>query len=256
VRLPWLVLALLVPHAARAADFTDDFESGTLAHWGTSRLPAAESASVQEKIVRSGTHAAEILLKPGDPPVLGGRRAELNDPAMARPGSEAWYRFSLFLPAATRLKAGQSCVIAQFHDQSSEMVAERYKNGAHKPPLAFRYRADGGLQITIQRYGNAPALETERTEIARIPAFTLGAWHDFRIRVRWDPKDGAVEIWHRDVPLGTESKIADYAGGVGYRPPEPPTGEGPYFKVGPYCGSSAPPRELTVYFDDYSRSGG
>lgn len=254
----WLVLALLAAHArsTRAEDFADGFEAGTLARWGTSRLPAADSASVQKKIVRSGTYAAAIRLEPGDPPVLGGHRAELNDPAMARPGSQASYRFSLYLPAGTRLEPGQSCVIAQFHDQSSEVVTDRYKNGAHKPPLALRYRADGDLQITVQRDANASSPEGERFEIARLPAFALGAWHDFRLRVKWDPKDGAVEIWHRDVPRGVEKKIAGYAGGVGDPPPAPPTGEGPYFKVGPYCGSAAPPGELTVYFDDYSRSGG
>ncbi len=250
------VVAALLGCPANATGATDGFESGSFGAWSTARLPTPSAAVVQSVITRSGGNAARLELLPGDRMVFGGYRAELADRFIARHGSEARYHFSILLPATTRLHRGQGCVVVQFQDQSSEIVPNRFDKNEHSPPLAFRYRDNGDMKITVQHYKDAQSPEGLRKEIARIQGFTLGTWHDFRVHVRWSQQGGLVEIWHRDVANGQERKLADYKGPVGFPPEQPPTGEGPYFKVGPYCATSPAPAPLTVYFDDYVRSGG
>jgi len=242
---PWcsikhLVRLLLCPVflacTASASEIENGFESGTLAGWGTSRLPNQKTS-------------ATIELLPGDAPIFNGYRAELDDPLMAQPGSEAWYGFSLYIPTP-RSKLDRGCTIAQFHDQSSVQVPGQFSNGAHSPPLAFRYSGHD-LKITTENTVPLPGVETPHKEIARIRNFTLDRWHDIRVHVIWNPIQGLVEIWDREGINGTEQLVASYTGGVGL--PPTPTDVGPYFKVGPYCGEYSPPQGLVIYIDNYTR---
>jgi hypothetical protein len=233
--------------AERADSFSNgDFESGNLNQWDSTRLTGQRSSAVQSDNVRGGQYAARLTLFPDDTLIFGGYRAELADNFYAKPESQMQYFFSVYLPSDTQLHPDQGCVIAQFHDQRN------YKQFSlatpHSPPLAFRYRGDNSIKITIERSLDQINQNVERFQIARIKNFQLGQWHDFVVNVRWSSVNGLVEIFHKSQSDSEFQKVSDYQGVLGYF-----GSKGTYFKVGPYCNSRAPLKPLTVFVDNYFR---
>jgi hypothetical protein len=186
-------------------------------------------------VARVGTRSCRFELRPGDY-VSQGHRAELRDPFNAILEQPVWYGFSTRLAPDFPLDDGVPCVLAQWHDQAVK------GEPSGKPPIAIRFR-EGVLRVTGAHAAYATPEPDIRHELARVPDFPRGVWHDFVFRVFWSRfGESEVEAWLDG------GKFIDWRGPLGYRN----QATGPYFKLGVYC--SGPIEQPHVaYHDNYSR---
>ena len=217
----------------------DGFEGPDLSkYWQTNKfLPGA--VEIQSSVVRAGSGAARITLRPGDqiPQEEGSEleRAELLESKRLWPVEESAYEysFSLFVPqdfpiTSTRL------VIAQWKHRCP---VEECTPG--HPTLAIRYES-GELFITKQAAARREVLYRAGDDIRN-------RWLDFRFRIRFSrTQNGRIKGW-----LG-DRMIVDHKGRTAYPRAGGYTGRAVfYFKVGLYRDRMSEP--MTLYVDEYRR---
>jgi hypothetical protein len=167
----------------------DGFESGKLAVFWLpgdygSGLYEPGTVAISEDFARAGKRSAKLTVKKGDVERLGDdgqkvERTELDSGHLPLLGRDAWYGFSLLLPADFPIVANR-LVIAQVKQsdvEGSPLIGQRFRNGLHyltiRPP---------GASGSGRRYA--------------MPKLPLGRWFDMIFHVRYSPDaDGRIEIW-------------------------------------------------------------
>jgi hypothetical protein len=230
-------LTLLLCACDRRGTTHDGFEGTALTElWNTRKLQPG-AVQFQSTIVRTGTKALAITLRPGDqvPEERGSvlERAELEEAKRQEStvDTPTRYAFSLFLPSdfpivPTRL------VLAQWKQR-----CELEQCTPDNPTLAIRYER-GELFITHQT-------GAERRELYRTVKDVRNRWLDFRFEITFSrAARGIIRAW-----LGDEA-IVDY-GGVNAYPEGGGYNDRFYFKWGLYRDRMATP--MTIYLDEYDK---
>lgn len=209
-----------------------NFETGDLSQVGSTEVEyTTADVSVSTNFARNGVYSMRSDLAHGN------KRAEIVSSLRGTVGGENWYAWSVYIPADYP-GDGLYDIFTQFHDWHRTLPVWAQDGRA---PTNFTMD-DGDITFSL-KYQSAP--ETPAHDLFNIGAYTLGAWHDFVMHVKWTHEPhGFVELW-----LNGVQKV-DYTG---------PTymdygaGNGPYFKMGNYKGttswSGTSPR--IFYMDDY-----
>ena len=212
---------------------------GNTGGWSTKRIVGEHSLNFVPNF-KGVPNAARFEIRPSDPKIFEGFRAELRDPYVASPGEIVWYRFRTLIPTDFPLDQKHSMVLAQWHDRKTGGEVSK------RPPLAVRL-VNGELRLTLwndelfERYkGEGPGkIIYKSTEIQ------TGAWLVFTFQVKWsaDEDAGFVRAWRNG------RLIADYEGPIGYK------GDiyGPYFKLGAYTVHDFQ-SPMVIYHTDYRRA--
>lgn len=224
-----------VPWGAAAADFFDDFESGSLpdARWQRDSQGGCEM-QVQSAEVGGGQHALRMDAATDSRCEVVPRMYEgffewfQNEPF----GEERWYRFKTYL-AGPWVPQEKNEVLAQWHGNRDKLIGE---NDGRGPPLAIRIYGD---QFRITSGWDA-AFYSKRRWIARNPLWVAPVvtdrWLAWTFEVVWSwEDDGLVKVW-----LDGEL-IVDYRGPTTYNDLR-----GVYLKLGPYH----PAHPRVFYLDD------
>jgi len=190
-------------------------------------------------------------IRPENPQINQGRRAELRDMLDAVAGQEVWYRFSTLVPLDFPKNAPQ-VVLAQWHEQLAEGEPSR------RPPLAHRL-IDGVFIVTLwndQIYESSGG-KGNGIVLFQDPSYALGSVYDYVYRIVWAPVgQGSVTGWRREKACsfaepackpGRWHRFIAYGGPIGYE-----VAKGYYFKLGIYTVRpfTSP---LTVYHRAYQR---
>lgn len=223
----------------------DGFEQASLRRdiWSDARLLAG-AAEIQDRVVRDGTRALAITVRPGHDPLLDGSdRAELAEAeAVWLPfGQEVWYGFSMLVDGPIPAD-GNRLVIGQWHPLTpgSPFVAQRFRDGvfhitvqdgACRVRIAWQpggERANRrGCRVTVERFADLPPADS--------------GWIDMVYRIRADPGgNGLVEVW------ANGRRIVRATGAIGYRDVDDQ-----FFKFGLYRDPVDYP--TTVYLDNFRR---
>ena len=147
VMLLWLALFVAAPGQGTElmkmgnADLSQpgDLAAGDWHLWSRKRIVTPHALRFVADV--HGLSAARFEIRPDDPKVSDGYRAELRDAYVASPGEEIWYRFSTLIPAQVA-DADESLVLAQWHDRKTR------GRPARRPPLALRL-VRGALRVTL-----------------------------------------------------------------------------------------------------------
>ncbi len=219
----------------------DSFEEPGLDSVWISKAMVPEAFSIQNRIVRGGRYAAQIVLKSGDVHEDASWKGEANERDEICEAPWFWsrmdrtyqYSFSLFLPkdfpiVDTRL------VIAQW-----KQVCEWFGCRPPNPVLAIRY-SRGELFVTRRGDEGQTRLYTSLGEMR-------GRWLDFRFVIRFSQKeDGFINGWLNGQQIVKYTGVTAYRSSFGY------TAHGFfYFKMGLY---RDPMKELmTIYLDEFRK---
>jgi hypothetical protein len=232
---------LVLPIAARLP-VTRGFELGHTLGWSHEVGALHGALIVPDPAGTPGNRVARFELRPGDPPVNLGYRAELSEFSFKAPfGQPLAYRFRTYIPESWH-DQDTRCVIAQWHAWGDWVIAEALRS----PVLALEYR-DGAFLIRSahnarwRQSDNSPASNQMQIHYRGREHATKGVWHDFLIHVRWSPgDDGWLRVWIDG------DEVVDYQGPIGYRDLL-----GPYFKFGLYRDPT--PESVVIYHDAYHR---
>lgn len=216
----------------RAADF--DLSKGLeRTDFDTTRLVSEKSAEVYHDR-RLDDFAVRINWDVGDV-TAGAYRIELADSFHPNEGEPVFYTFSFLVPDGLALDDQGFVTIGQFHTIDA----------AHKPLIAFRVRASGDLDVTLNHLLPAAPGESEQSlqlKPLRIAGLKKGRWHRFDLSVVWScGDDGMIDM------VFNGRHVLRFAGQNSF---DDQKGLGPFFKFGVYpsAGNSAP---LTVSFARY-----
>lgn len=202
---------LLNSPASGTVIFQNGFENepATFPSWQQVDLSLPDSGVIVTNVARTGTKSVRFLLRPDDPEISGGSRAELARPddttglgkyaIAAGNASNFWYGWSIFVPADW-VPDTQAEIISQFHSYSDP------GEGSHSPPLAFVVSGDK-LQVSFrtdprQKFTgtNPPGYPITLHETSMTPF--VGKWIDFVVHIIWDyDNDGLLEVWINGVKV-------------------------------------------------------
>jgi hypothetical protein len=169
-------------------------------------------------IARRGTHSVKTLITNAD------KRAEVVSNKRGTVGGINWYGWSMYIPSTTVINHTRA-IVSQFHDWHNSQPAWGKDNRA---PSCFTLETNGNFQFNL-KYENPAVPQTIIHQNFVLGAYTVGAWHDMVMQVRWTHlSTGFVKIW-----VNGELKL-DYTGPtyMNYTA----TNSGPYFKAGDYTG--------------------
>jgi Polysaccharide lyase len=196
---PALVLAARTTRDAgtsaegKKVSWTGDFETGDFGNWSSVLREGPGRARIVRRPVQQGRYAAEFVLGPQTH--ASSSRIEAHQPDVeasgGRSGSEAWYTWAEYVPAATRFARHASFNhLVQWHPTVGCYGSSLTVDGvARRPRLLLRIR--GGA---IRETGDGCTTRYDRS-------FDLGVvprdrWLTFRLHVRWsaDPRVGFVQL--------------------------------------------------------------
>ena len=190
-------------------------------------------------------------IRPENPEINQGRRAELRDMLDAVAGEEVWYRFSTLVPRDFP-KGAPQVVVAQWHEQLAQGEPSR------RPPLAHRL-VDGVFIVTLwneETYDRSDG-KGHGIILFQDPGYAFGSVYEYVYRIVWSPVgQGNVTGWRREQACsfadtackpGHWHRFISYRGPIGYE-----VAKGYYFKFGIY---TVRPFEspLIVYHRAYQR---
>jgi len=194
-------------------EIRDDFSSPELEkHWTTQRILPGDFS------IKDG--ALKITLNPGDMVEAESERAEISlSEESISPGTEVWYRFSIFIPEDFQINNNR-LVIAQWkqpsdEDQSSDspFLSYRYQDGMIIAQVIVNESDDGSEDKSVKRKFKSPELER-------------GIWHEIKTNYSLDDQNNGRCKFIIDGQI-----IGEYEGKMGYKH-LPKTKR--YFKMGLY----------------------
>ncbi len=221
--------------------FASGFETGDLTHW----RPSGNAPEVQTSIKREGRYGMRSVTdRYSGLKVVNRTEVVAKDVLPPLPKQDAWYAFSVYLPAGYAFDK-QWETVAQFHDIPD--AGEGYRN----PILAFW--TDNGIW-SVSNLWDDKKITTKDADGKwvyggkwryELGAYETAKWTDWVVHVRWSyQNDGLLQIWkngvlvvdQRDKPNCFNDDLM------------------PYFKWGIYKGWSAVPSAVTrreVYHDSF-----
>jgi hypothetical protein len=215
------------------------------------RLVDCDSATYITIPKKTDLSVIRFEIRPENPEINQGRRAELRDMLDAVTGEEVWYRFSTLVPRDFP-KGAPQVVVAQWHEQLAQGEPSR------RPPLAHRL-VDGVFIVTLwndEIYDRSGG-KGHGIILFQDPAYTFGSVYEYVYRIVWSPVgQGNVTGWRREKAClfadpackpGHWHRFISYRGPIGYE-----VAKGYYFKLGIY---TVRPFEspLIVYHRAYQR---
>ncbi|MGD9526380.1 MAG: heparin lyase I family protein [Dehalococcoidia bacterium] len=209
--------------------FSDDFEGGDLAKWGTCQaagingdcagLSAADGMGVVEDPQRG--RVAQFSVVDGKQAEMGGERSEVRDSnnpgTLVKEGDERWYAWSMKFPADFPDPDGGWNIVMQWHA------------GGGSPPLALDI-SRGTLDI------GGDGVDAPRETIGPL---RRGEWMDYVLHVGFSPDNGFVEAWENGVQTVPRTTRPTMSSGENY------------FKMGIYRDPNAT-GDAEVAFDDFA----
>ncbi|MDD5676298.1 MAG: heparin lyase I family protein, partial [Chitinivibrionales bacterium] len=128
-------------------------------------------------------------------------------------GSDAWYAFSIFVPANYNFNPAWDLVF-QMHDHPDNVgVCDMWTSPSFELDILNGNWVAWGLYDTLKcNNGVWP-----KTAFSSTPyPMTKGSWAHFVLHIRFDYRGGGlVELWLKDSRNPTPVKIADYSGRLG-----------------------------------------
>lgn len=220
--------------------FRGDFETGTLQGWIWDR-PNPKSIQVVTQPVRKGRYAVRVELAPGDISASK-ERCELKvgdkqiERVRGRHGSEMWYGWSLFVPAAYIDSPGSEFqILGQWHHRPIASAPGARPRVTGPPPLTLHLGVRDGKNV-LHLLGRPSPRAPRRTLGSR--AIRRGAWADLVFHIRWSTgKDGFVQAWLDGQPF-TQGKVY---GPTLYTP------ESNYLRLGLYRGKGSTAKNHVFY---------
>lgn len=150
---------------------------GSLAEWNIKRLADCHSMKTFEYPPGSGNQVGRFDIRPDDPKISNGWRAEIKDGSYSVSGDREWYRFTTVIPVDFPIEREHSIVTAQWHESQFE------GNPSQRPPIAHRL-VNGQFRVTLwndrvyditRGKGDGLVADTE-------PGLALGRVHEFVYR--------------------------------------------------------------------------
>lgn len=238
----WVICAAVCLAAGACRHETavsDGFDTPDLSRYWNTRKALPGAVQIQSSVVRAGSRAVRITLRPGDQ-IPGERgtileRAELEEarPLWSAEDSGHRYSFSLRLPpdfpvTPTRL------VLAQWKQDCPSASCT-----PDNPVLALRFE-DGTLSIAKQVAAH------QRDTLYQTRDEVRDRWLDFRFDLRFSRRRGQIRAWLGDTLLVDHRGMTVYPVSRDY-PPDARF----YFKVGLYRDRMAQP--MTLFVDEYRK---
>lgn len=187
----------------RGQPFSLDVESfkceiGDTPDISTKRLVGCDSAELIELSHDDfDLKAVRFEIRPHDPKISDGTRAELRDMHEAVNGEETWYRFASLLPEDFAIDSPHRLVISQWH----ERVREGHKS--LRPPISHRLW-NGRFVVTLwyEQLVEEKGLDGDGEIIFERPSLERGVLHEFAYKVLWSSgADGEIVAWKRTCDL-------------------------------------------------------
>ena len=214
---------------------TFDFETGD-----TSQLSSIEkdgptaSITASTVVARRGSYCMRASIATAD------KRAEGVSTLRGTVGGVNWYGWSIYVPS-NYTGDGSDDIVSQFHDWFATQPAWAQDGVA---PTCFTMK--GGAIGFGLKYQSAPL--TPAHAYFNLGSYTLGAWHDIVVNVKWTHLNtGFIKIWINGVLKldYTGPTFLDYG-----------VGNGPYFKMGDYKGIyNWPGTSPRIFYMDEFRMG-
>ncbi|WP_338868576.1 heparin lyase I family protein [Spirosoma sp. SC4-14] len=224
----------------------DDFEEPQFPFYFLNQATNKSDISFSPEQSRAGNTSLKFHLtsQPNklSPPGNYASRAELSTFSSNIDTTEAWYGFSMFVPAATMKNDAYPVLLMQW--PSSYFG---YKGGYSygTPPILLILQPNSKLQLI---YSYSPTTPVAPNQAAIGPSvtrnlgkITFDQWVDYVVHVRFSPAalTGILQLWQDGTPVVNEQRIR-----LGYRAGKP------LWKFGINCYTgSASHTEKTVYFD-------
>jgi hypothetical protein len=211
---------------------TIDYETGNLSQVYLDVDGPTASVQVSTDVARKGTYSMRAYIETAD------KRAEtVNKYVRGSVGGENWYGFSVYLPS-NYPGDGRFDIVAQFHDYHGSQPSWALDN---KAPTNFNFY-NQVFQLDLKYQNGSQSVAHQNFNLG---GYTRGAWHDVVMHVKWTHlASGFLKVW-----VNGAQKV-DY---VGPTYMDYGSGNGPYFKMGNYKGSSGwsgtSPR--IVYVDEF-----
>ena len=211
------------------------------------RLVDCDSATYITIPKKTELSVIRFEIRPENPEINQGRRAELRDMLDAVAGEEVWYRFSTLVPRDFP-KGAPQVVVAQWHEQLAQGEPSR------RPPLAHRL-VDGVFIVTLwneETYDRSDG-KGHGIILFQDPGYAFGSVYEYVYRIVWSPVgQGNVTGWRREQACSfadTACKPGHWHRFISYRGE---VAKGYYFKFGIY---TVRPFEspLIVYHRAYQR---
>jgi hypothetical protein len=225
-------VTLLAPSAQSAVLWSGDYETGNFSQWGEGTVQAVPGdATVTPGFARQGRYAARFVVRPGDNPIRSsGERAEVYRSTGETAGTESWWGWSTYFPAAFNPNPDSFWnIFTQWHTTANNGQSNlNFEVNTQTSPWTIQLRTFGGDIDTNQHRFALAALERDR-------------WYDFIVHVRWAPDDsGFVEVWLNGANVLPRTSIPTIYRGLGV-----------YLKQGFYRGASG--LTTTLYHDGMRR---
>jgi hypothetical protein len=210
------------------------YERGDLSHWPVNFCVTSYSCSVStDPAAPQGRYSARYEVRPGDPKIANGCRAQSSRGADYRSG-DYWFRVKTRFPKGYRSSRAYWQIIHQWHESRSDGAVDlaTFIGAGLRPFLSGE---SGGR---FYRYWRGPRLQT-------------GVWHDFvyHLKMAPQPSRGFAQVWLN----GKRQKMI----GGGYRAHGATTSQGLWYPVvGLYQESTSDTRCAgtpghTLYIDDF-----
>lgn len=154
-------------------------------------------------------------------------RSELQHDYRVPFGADLWFSFDLTILSGLPTDARWT-VLGQLHQTSNP------GDRGGSPPFAQYYYPGRGFLVQIRASDERPLVHNPRPRtVFADPGFAPGRHYRFAYRLRYDPRDGALDGW-RD-----GRRIIRYRGPLGY-----PGRVGPYLKFGIYRAPAGTPMQV------------
>jgi hypothetical protein len=210
------------------------YESGDLSHWPVNFCVASYSCGVSTyPPAPQGRYSARYEVRPCDPKIANGCRAQSSRGADYRPG-EYWFRVKTRFPKGYRASPAYWQLVHQWHESQSDGAVDlaTFIGAGLRPTLSGESRG------VFYSYWRGPRLQT-------------GVWHDFvyRLKMARRPGRGFAQVWLN----GKRQKMI----GGGYRAHGATVSQGRWYPVvGLYQESTSDTHCAgtpghTLYIDDF-----
>lgn len=211
VSIAFCLMVLAVPAATHASvSFQNGWETGGVTGtgpnaWRNSQLVAQDRMQIVSDVVRNGSKALRVEVRPGDDPLgLNTERAEvlnMNGPSgtiAESEGTTVYYGFSVRAdpnwvnPAPN---SGQWSIIFQLHESDT-------LHPGSNPPFTFDMKG-------VFSIGTKGTDGVFRTINFSDNSLRKGEWVDFIFRVKWaKTKTGEVQVWRRNQDQTAFTQVA------------------------------------------------